>query len=183
MGRLTALVARYRGADKLSKPRVIYVNDEFLQVTPGKRTDGLTVIRERNRNALDRTFKVYEQAEEIEAARNPSTTDIYVKGKIGAGLSSLGANQGAALALTKYLNDVTGGTTGTADGVKLPAAVVGAVCVIVNSVAFTLKVYPATGEFIDALAVNINDTILAGVRASFVCDVTGKWIRAVDYGQ
>lgn len=183
MGRLTAVVARYFGAQKYAKPRVVYLNDEFLQVTPGKRTDGLTVVRERNRNALDRTFKVYEQALEIEAARNPSTTDIYVKSKIGAALSSLGANQGAALALTKYLNDVTGGTTGTADGVKMPAATVGAVCVIVNSVAFTLKVYPSTGEFIDALAVNINDTLVAGARASYVCDVAGTWIRAVDYGQ
>lgn len=180
MGRLIALTATKIGAEVLSTPRVVYVNDSFIIVTPGQ--NGFTKVVESD-NGRTKTFLVLESALEIEAARNPSSTDIYLRGKINTELTATGANQGAALALTKYLNEVDDGTATSADGVKLVAAVKGVVQVVINNATFALDVWPNTGDSIGSGAANAGTTLAAGKRAHYVCLANGKWTLAEDFGQ
>jgi hypothetical protein len=179
MGRLIALTAKKKNAESYSTPRVIYVNDDLISVIPG--SDGFTKVIEGAEGRVS-TYIVFESVMEIEAARNPAATDIYVKNKIGAALSALGANAAAALDLTKYVNDVTGGTTGSADGVQLKAATVGAVQVVINSNTFALDVWPQTGENINGAADDAVYALAANTRKHFVCEVEGEWKVAEDYG-
>lgn len=179
-------------------PRVVSVMEEAIsEIIPannvaGVVNKGLTKVKCKSSLATPypgEDYTVYEAPLEIEAARNPASTDLYVKQAIDAALTAAGTVQGTALALTKYLNEITTNDVGTNDGVKLPAAVIGKVVVIINTnsagaVKGALKVYPATGEFIDSLAVNINTTVARGARAAFVCPTTtGKWVTATDYTQ
>jgi hypothetical protein len=69
-----------------------------------------------------------------------------------AAVAAAGANQGNATALSEGLNVVS-----AADGdkgVRLPVAVAGAVVIVKNTAAAALKIYPATGAAINAVAAN-----------------------------
>jgi hypothetical protein len=71
-------------------------------------------------------------------------------------------------------NQVVTAADGT-KGVTLPSAVPGSFIFLYNSVAAVLKVWPATGEFINALAQDTNIAMAASTSAVFVCGVSGKW--------
>jgi len=60
-------------------------------------------------------------------------------------------------------------------GVKLPAAVAGAVCIVKNNVAAVLKVWPATGDAINAESVNANDVLAASTSATYVAYDATTW--------
>jgi hypothetical protein len=74
--------------------------------------------------------------------------------------------QGGATALTEEWNNVT--TVGTAgDGVALPSAVTGYAITVKNSGANSLAVWPASGDKINALAVNLAVNIPVGGMVTF----------------
>lgn len=82
--------------------------------------------------------------------------------------------QASAVPLTAAFNRVT--TVATAgDSVRLPAAVPGATCVVFNRGAASMDVFPVTGQFINALAVNTALAVAAGASARFVCAAAGIW--------
>ncbi len=87
--------------------------------------------------------------------------------------------QASATALTKEKNNIT--TVATAhDSVKLPTAVTGASITVKNSGASDLDIFPATGDSIDALAVNLAVTIAPGSVATFVAKSTDVWESNTD---
>jgi hypothetical protein len=91
--------------------------------------------------------------------------------------------QAGATALTKDINRVTvSGTNG--DGVKLPAAVVGAKIEIINDdAAQTIQIWPATGDAIDggsANAVDANALAAGGDRTYFSVDSTNWYTKSSD---
>ena len=186
MGRLLTLTAKTCDGQDYFTPRVIYAQEDTISVDTarGTGTNKTTKVTEKLSNRT-RAYQVYEKAMQIEAQRNPSSTDILVKQQIKTGLAAAGATQGAGLALTAYMNEVTTGTAGSADGVVLPAATLGKVIVVINNHATAaIKVYPAVGEFIGTGLVNIHVSLAAGARANFVCTTTvGKWVQAIDRGQ
>ena len=69
-----------------------------------------------------------------------------------AAVAAAGANQGNAAALSEGLN-VVSAADGT-KGVRLPTAVAGAVEIGKNTAAAALKIYPATGAAVNAVAAN-----------------------------
>jgi hypothetical protein len=69
-----------------------------------------------------------------------------------AAVAAAGANQGNAAALSEGLN-VVSAADGT-KGVRLPTAVAGTVVIVKNTVAAALKIYPATGAAVNAVAAN-----------------------------
>lgn len=86
------------------------------------------------------------------------------------GLTAAGATSGTALNLAKNFNEITTVAAGT--GVRLPAtgaqSVTGLRVVVWNAGANTLKVYPMTGGQINALGVDVADTIAAGGCKTYV---------------
>jgi uncharacterized membrane protein len=69
-----------------------------------------------------------------------------------AAVAALGSTQTDAAALAEGLN-VVSAADGT-KGVRLPTAVAGAVVIVKNTAAGALKIYPATGGAINAVAAN-----------------------------
>lgn len=88
--------------------------------------------------------------------------------------AAAGTTQGTATSLTSKIVYVNSGTGGANDGVRLPSsAAIGYIVDIYNSVAMTLKVYPASGDQIDALGTNINTTIGNAIWKRFHVTATG----------
>jgi hypothetical protein len=103
--------------------------------------------------------------DKYQSADSPSFTNLTLTGtqtnSIAAAVSAAGANQGAATALTKTVNIVTSITASTADGVALPSAAAGLYATVINTTATALKIYPASGDAINALSVNALFTLPA----------------------
>lgn len=183
--RIVFVTAKSENGQDYAKPRVVSLTEAYIvEVIPSK-SGGLTVVKTKGVGGVRKDYKVYESPLEIEVARNPLSTDLYVKGKIAAAVSAAGSAQGTATAISAYFTEVTTVTAASAEGVILPAAVVGAVFTIQNNDASgdALKVYPATGGFIDNLAVNVNTTVAVRTRKTFVCLTTGRWTTADDFTQ
>lgn len=86
-----------------------------------------------------------------------------------------GGGQASATALTAMQNRVTTVAT-AADSVKLPASAAGMQIVVVNAAAAnSMNVFPATGDAINALAVNTAFAVAAGKTAQFNCITAGQW--------
>lgn len=94
-------------------------------------------------------------------------------------LLALGTNQGNAALITATApgNVLATGADAT-KGIRLPAATIGKVYNIKNSDAANavLKVYPATGETINALAADAAISMAAKTSATFMCVVAGAWL-------
>lgn len=86
-----------------------------------------------------------------------------------------GGGQALATPLLMTNNRVTTVAT-AADSVLLPAAVAGSRVVVFNATATNaMNVFPATGQFINLLAVNTAFSVPAGRGCEFVCCVDGTW--------
>lgn len=90
-----------------------------------------------------------------------------------------GGGQANGTALTAYINRVTTVAT-AADSVKLPAGTAGGDVIVINAAAAnSMNVFPATGEYINALSVNTALAVAAGKTVKFVCPVAGRWYAIV----
>lgn len=95
-----------------------------------------------------------------------------------ASITAAGTTQLGAALLTAFKNIITVSTTASTHGVRLPVAVTGLSVVVGNSGTFGVKVWPATGNQIQAVATNGADgTVLAinKVNTYFAVNST-KWI-------
>ena len=97
-----------------------------------------------------------------------------VCGQASNTLTATGANQGAALALTTEINNVT--TVAASTGVRLPPGEMGAFVVVRNGGANALLVYPATGGAINALATNAGYSVAAGSTALLFGVTDTLWV-------
>ena len=184
MGRIIALTGKSRNGDNFTRPRIVYVNDDAIQITGASKTGKGSRVTEKIQNESNVSV-VYEKAIQIEAARNPSSTDPYIKNHIALALAGAGTTQGAGTALTKYLNEALTIGAGATEAFVLPAATVGRLVVVINNDAAgdAAKVFPASGHKIDSLAINAAYSIPPNTRAHFVCLVAGAWVTAEDFGQ
>lgn len=91
-----------------------------------------------------------------------------------------GATQAAAAPVTADVVITSGGTATTADGIVLPKAQKGDVLVVRNTCAFTLDVWPAVGDTINALSANAVYTgIGTGKSCVFVAQADGAWFTVL----
>lgn len=110
---------------------------------------------------------------------NPRTAKFV--GSTGSdGLSATGTTQGAGYPIAETINRFTTVAAGVNDSSTLPlqATYPQDYCVIRNDGAGTLQVFPGSGEFINASAVNTAVTIAAGSgKIFFKCTASNnKWI-------
>jgi len=189
MGRLIALTARkhngqYYGKIGATVPRVIYVQEDNIIDHPPVNAGKPTKVTHRLNGEVN-VYEVYEKAMQIESMRNPSSSDLLVKQHLATGLTANGTNQSTTLLLSKYFNEVTTITAGSAEAGLLPAATVGLVRVIVNNHATAaFKIFPAVGESINGQAANAVLSLAAGDRVHLTCpDAAGKWVAATDRGK
>lgn len=100
----------------------------------------------------------YESGSNISVGTVTASSNLSVAGtstlSISATVSSAGNDQAGATALTATYNIVTGGTATSADGVKLPDCAAGLEVFILNTNAFTVDIFPASGEQIDGGTTN-----------------------------
>lgn len=90
-----------------------------------------------------------------------------------AAVAAAGANQGNAAALSEGLN-VVSAADGT-KGVRLPTAVAGMVVIVKNTAAGALKIYPATGGAINAVAANGSYDITNLTSTLLVASSATQW--------
>lgn len=93
-------------------------------------------------------------------------------------ISAAGATQGNATAITSRKAIVTTATA-SSKGVKLPAAATGLEVVVANvGPTFGVKVYPASGDKINALATNaVDTTVLAALKSTRYMAIDAvKWV-------
>ncbi len=90
-----------------------------------------------------------------------------------AAVAAAGNNQGTAAALSEGLN-VVSAADGT-KGVILPTAVAGAVVIVKNTVAAALKIYPASGAAINAVAANGSYDITNLTSTMLVASSATQW--------
>ena len=102
-------------------------------------------------------------ATSVSAADLTTTGGLYIK---TATVAAAGSNQGTAAAVSDGFTLVT--AADDAKGVILPAAVAGRTVIIKNNVsAKTLKIYPASGDAINALSANASYDI-AGLTSTML---------------
>lgn len=99
-------------------------------------------------------------------------------GGLPSTVAAAGATQGNATAISSRLAVVTTATA-SSKGVKLPAAATGLEVVVANTgPTFGVKVYPASGDKINALSTNAADTtVLAALKATkYIAVDATKWV-------
>lgn len=116
-------------------------------------------------------------------AANPSATGMVKLNESAAGVGGVSVQTVAALGTVQA--DATQIGTGTgfvnatgadaAKGVKLPPAVAGKQVLIKNNGAAVLKVWPATGDAINAIAVDTNIALAANTTALFTALDATTW--------
>jgi hypothetical protein len=94
-----------------------------------------------------------------------------------AGIAAAGTTQGGATGLTTDVNQVATVSAGVNDSVRLPAAVAGREIIVINSSGDTLQVFPASGDQIDALAVDAATTQATLVSNRYVAYNGTNWIK------
>ncbi len=96
-------------------------------------------------------------------------------GAVDALTAFAGGGQGSATLLSKPISRVTTVATG-GDSVLLPAATAGKKIVVINAAAANaMDVFPQSGEFVNALAVNVAISVAANKVIVFYCAVDGTW--------
>lgn len=96
---------------------------------------------------------------------------------VGVAISAAGTTQSGATALTKHNNEVT--TVALGAGVRLAASGFGDRIFVANAGANTLLVYPAPGEYLNALSMNTPISIPSGKTAIFTCCYPGKFYSTI----
>jgi hypothetical protein len=108
-----------------------------------------------------------------------SATDVTLSGKLvksvtNAITASATQTQAGATALTTDINRITVVATAD-DAVKLPAATAGRQVTVINTVATQAGVFPASGDAINALAVDTVSPLAASTTRIYTCAVAGTW--------
>ena len=115
-------------------------------------------------------------ASALQAVTATSVTATSVTGAIRlpvATVAAAGSTQGDAAALAEGIN-VVSAADGT-KGVILPTAVAGMVLIVKNTAAGALKIYPATGGAINAVAANGAYSITNLTSSLLVASSTTQW--------
>lgn len=110
-------------------------------------------------------------------SRNQNMNEKMAFGLVSAAAAitaTPGGTQVTSLVLAAQINQVSVVATG-ADGVRLPAAIVGMQIVIINDGANALQVFGHLTATIDGITSATGVALSAAKRATFHCYAAGKW--------
>lgn len=180
---LTAEKLGIQGEELLTKPRVVSleVTDiKYIKSRVDRATDavlGSVVKTSVGGRGATLELWVTETPAQIEVARDPLSANVFAQDK-ELGMTAAGTTQGAGTSITKYLSEFTTIGAGATEAGTLDAAVAGKTRVILNNdaAADDLEIFPAVGEFIGSLAVNVKLTIPGNSKAHLYCRVDGTWL-------
>lgn len=136
---------------RLTTPKVIQINSENIlktQAIPstadanGSYIPGTSKIEVKTSGGGSQVFGVYETIAQIEAASDPSTSNVYATGQVALSLDAHGNSAATGRALERYLHEIDTATTTSSDGVTLKSAVANAVQVVINNTAVALEGWP-----------------------------------------
>jgi hypothetical protein len=117
-------------------------------------------------------------ADIVSHAVDPETKDLFLdQMTTRSGITALagGGQAGTTHILTERFNRVTT-VASAADSVKLPPAVPGIDMFVCNSAATnSMNVFPATGEYINALGQNAAFAVAANKAVHLFCTTPGIW--------
>lgn len=194
MGKLISLVAASRMIDggnnkTFTTPEVVIVNEDLITVIPPNADGGLTTIIENSpkfgTKARINTYQVYQSPEEIEASRNPATTDVLIKQAIQLALAGVGTTIASTLIL-KYFNEMLTLGVGATDAARLPAWAKNKVVLVVNNDASgdPAKIFPnVVGDNINGQAGGAVYNVASGAAVFFIGTSTNTWTTAVNRGR
>lgn len=103
---------------------------------------------------------------------NGASLGSQTLGVASATVAAAGTVQGDAAQIATGFTLVTGATNA---GVLLPAAAAGIICIVKNNVAGNMKVWPTTGDAINAIAANSALTMATLTTAMFVAYDATTW--------
>ena len=106
----------------------------------------------------------------VSATDITTTGGLYIK---SATVAATGSTQSDAASVSDGFTLVSA-ADGT-KGVKLPAAIAGRTVILKNNVAAVLKVWPASGDGINAITVDSNFTMLTVTACLFVAYDSTTW--------
>jgi hypothetical protein len=189
------LTAKSKNGDNYVKPRVVIVDPAKISMTPvsksGGYSQGLCRVEEKSGNSVD-VYYVYESPAEINAQilmNEGQATGLLAKKFIDLSIDAAGATAAAAADIVKYFTEIDTATATTTDGYQLPAATVGKVCVVYNTVpgaggaGIALDAWPQTGENFRGLADDATLQHAVNIRKHYVCLEAGTWDVADDFTQ
>lgn len=144
-----------------TQPRQIVVASDDVMILSQQGNNAIVSIK----NRLRKHYLVAESAEQIVYLKNNTGYPSVAK----ESLSAAGTTQGGATQINKYIAEVTSASAGS-EGVKLPKATdarIEEVYLIVNKSGYPIKVYPASGDFINEQEVDTSLTLTLGEMATF----------------
>lgn len=176
------LVALSRNGQTFATPRVVAVNDEFINVIPARNSKKTKVI-ETIGNEVN-TYVVYDSIGEIEAqslVARGQQANIQALNYVTLGLDAAGNSAGTAADVTEYFTEVDVSVATSADGIQLDAATVGKVRIVLNTSAVALEMWPQTGENFLGSADDAAIVQAAKSRKHYFCRTATVWEVATDY--
>lgn len=96
---------------------------------------------------------------------------------IRTGIAAAGNSQATATALVNSVNVIATATATSADGVRLPSAVIGEKCIVINKSGQTLDVWPSTGDRIEGGTVNAETTQANNTHVIYYAVDSENWYR------
>lgn len=92
-----------------------------------------------------------------------------------SGLTATAGGAAAGISISAYQINHFATVATTNDSCRLGAALPGRFRVVINAGTNTLAVFPASGEFINALSVDTAFSVATNKAALFFCAVAGTW--------
>lgn len=112
-------------------------------------------------------------AELVKAGMYAVMAKVAARETVNASVAATGSTQADATSIKEGMTVVTAGDA--TKGVVLPPAEAGMRVVVKNGAAAILKVYPASGDAVNALAANAAISLAANVTATFVAIDGTTW--------
>lgn len=174
-----------QGSSNLATSKVVYLTENDLEAPIPNKTSGQGCVVKIG--SAKKKIELRESALDLKTAMVEGvSTNPYTSDNADLAVSAAGSVLTAATDLTKYLNKITALTTGTADGVQLPAPSDRNIVVVVNSGSAALDVFPhSASAFIGSGASGAAYSVAVGERKHFYTDETGDtatWKVATDTG-
>lgn len=167
---------------QLSDPKIVQIPTDQIKdikkvpstVTDDRWIAGTTRVFTTDVNGV---YGVYESPEQIRAAIDPASTDLYIKGQVDSAKAAHGSAAAGGLALVKYFTEITTATATSSDGVTLPTAVANKVMVVQNNTAVALEAWPNNAS--DTISGDSGPIAIAAyTRKHFVAEDAVNWVVA-----
>lgn len=174
MAKIIQLTVKQIGTFVPKSPKLMQIDVEGAKIKYIDATTTELILADNSQS-----YRVYETPDQISLLQDPSSSNPFYQDKKTDYTAGTTQTQAGATALTKYLNAIS--TCANADdGVALPAASAGRVCVVINNGAEQAKVWPSNSQndTIDGGAADAADAnaLASGAKRTYLATGADSWI-------